>query len=51
MKNLKIEHKGFSQVSKYLILEHSANFATIIDALVYITQNIVKLVTISNRRQ
>lgn len=49
MKNLKIEFTGgYRQVSKHLTREHSANFAIIIDALVYIhNENIDKLVTIS----
>jgi hypothetical protein len=51
MKNLKIEYKGgFRQVSKYLTREHGANFAVILDSLVYIhNENIDKLVTISKK--
>jgi hypothetical protein len=48
MKELKIKYKGgYSQVSKYLIREHDANFAVVVDALVNIyNMNIDKLVKI-----
>lgn len=48
MNELKIEYVGgYRQVSKYLILQHDANFAVIIDSLVNIhNMNITKLVEI-----
>lgn len=51
MNELKIEYVGgFRQVSKYLILQHDANFAVIIDALVNIhNMNITKLVKIGGK--
>jgi hypothetical protein len=49
MKDLKIEFTGgYRQVSKHLTLEHSANFAVIVDVLVYIhNENSDKLVNIN----
>lgn len=49
MKNLKIEFTGgYRQVSKHLTLEHSANFAVIVDVLVYIyNENSDQLVNIN----
>jgi hypothetical protein len=49
MKDLKIEFTGgYRQVSKHLTLEHNANFAVIVDVLVYIhNKNSDKLVNIN----
>ncbi|CAM3978300.1 hypothetical protein [Flavobacterium weaverense] len=52
MESLKIEFTGgYRQASKYLTREHSANFAVIVDALVYIhNENKDKLVIINGSR-
>lgn len=52
MKKLEIVYEGgYRQVSKYLTLEHDANFSLIIDAIINVyNMNLTKLVTIGRHR-